>query len=150
MEEYSIADLKQTGTNEFRTVGTGSYYVNRMGRRVENTVGVNYIPTKVGKFSDTKWYQLMDEAVIRENQQDLLARIEEACRRLAWLKTDKERHVYALGILASEAYLYWPEWNGAFFFHFDFTEENNDSGGTEAVQGEEPEIQEADCSVHEP
>ena len=26
----------------------------------------------------------------------------------------------------------------------------NDSGGTEAVQGEEPEIQEADCSVHEP
>ena len=29
-------------------------------------------------------------------------------------------------------------------------EEKHDSGGTEAVQGEEPEIQEADCSVHEP
>ena len=148
--KYRIEDLRQTGALEFRAEGTGNFFINRNGRRVEETVGVNYVPTKVGKFPDTKWHQLIEEAVKRENEQDLLEKIEIVCGRFAWLKTDKERHEYALEILVNEAYSHWPEWNDSFTSVIRLNEEEeSDSGGDKAVQGKTAKVQEADSAVHE-
>ena len=128
MEPYSIKDLRRIGANEFRQVGTGNFTHNRAGRRVEITEGVEFFPTKIGKIESTKWYRFMEDAVRRENMQELLDRIEKVCNRLAWLKTDQDRHEYALEVLSSEAYLHWPEWTGEgdFYFHFRFDDENSD------------------------
>lgn len=124
MIEYSIAELRQTGACEYRQVGTGSFFLNRNGRRVENTRGVEYIPTKIGKIEKPEWHRMIEEAAARENQTELLGRIEKACHRMAWLKTDKDRHEYALGVLCSGAYLYWPEWSSSSSFVFRFDEED--------------------------
>lgn len=121
MEAYSIADLKPTGAFEYRTVGTGIFFINRNGRRVEKTVGAEYVPIGKGKIEKDKWYRLMEAAVDRENQGQLLMEIEEACKRFAWLKTDEDRHRHALEVLGSKAYLYWPEWKEAVFIFFPFT-----------------------------
>ena len=120
MKTYTIRELVQTGANEYRTVGTGNLYMSRNGRRIEETVGVEYIPTKMGKIEQKKWFRLMEAAIDRENMGELLAEIEKACKRLAWLKTDQERHEYALQILSSRAYLHWPEWKEAVVIFFPF------------------------------
>lgn len=109
-EEYSMEDLRQTGAEEYRQIGTGIFRQTRNGKRVETTRGMSYIPTRSGKIEKDKWLSLIEKAAEREGKLELLARIDDSCRRLAWLKTDKDRHEYALGILCSGAYLYWPEW----------------------------------------
>ena len=110
MSQYSLEDLRSTSVDEFRMVPTGSYTINRNGRRVPVTEGVHFVTTKVGKMTDDEWYQALEEAVVREGKEQLLEAVIASCRKLAWLKTEKAVRRHALSCLSSGAYLHWPEW----------------------------------------
>lgn len=110
MLEYSICDLKSIGAREFRTVPTGKWYTARNGRKKMETVGQEYILTRVGKIETSVWVQAMDEAVKKEGKTELLNRIEAHVRQhCAWLHKDSEIHDYSLECLSSEAYLFWAD-----------------------------------------
>lgn len=108
---YTVAQLRQIGALEFRAEPTGIFILNRNGRRVPVTKGVEYVPTACGKFSRDEWHSLMEKAVKEEGLEDLLKKVIVHCERLAFLHTEQQVRRYALNCLASGAYRRWPEWN---------------------------------------
>ena len=102
---YTMDDLKETGVKEFRAEPTGDYTTNRNGKRVPVTKGVEYVTTKgAGRMPESKWHDLIRQAA----DKDLLEKIKEHCRSLAWLRTEKALEEYSLECLANGAYLHWP------------------------------------------
>lgn len=107
MAEYTLESLRQAGAKEFRTEPTGTFTVNRNGKRVPVTMGVEYVTTKgAGRIPEQEWYELIRKVA----DPALLEKIKDHCRKLAWLKTEKEVEDYALECLANEAYLHWEDW----------------------------------------
>jgi hypothetical protein len=102
----TLQDLRQKGAREYRQEPTGNFTVNRNGRKVPVTVGVEYIPTVgAGRIQEQEWYRLIRELA----DPKLLDRIKAHCRKLAWLKTEKDLEEYSLSCLANEAYLHWSD-----------------------------------------
>lgn len=105
-----LSQLRQTGAREFRVVPIGTYHVNRNGRRVADTRGVEYITTPSGKYTVHEWIALMEKAVTAEGQDELLRRIEaHVVAHCAWIRSEKEAHEYALECLSDEAYKAWAD-----------------------------------------
>lgn len=103
---YKIEDLRETGVREFRAEPTGDYTVNRNGKRVPVTKGVDYVTTKgAGRILESEWYDLVRQVA----DKDLLEKIKNHCRPLGWLKTEKDLEEYSLDCLANEAYRYWED-----------------------------------------
>lgn len=108
MSTPTIADLRWTGAESCRAVPTGKYTTNRNGSRKAVTTYVHYARTAgLGEMTMDEWHDLMIQAVRAEGKQELLERIKSHCRKLAWLKDDKEITEYALKCLSSGAYRAW-------------------------------------------
>ena len=106
--DYTIAELEQVGSLEFRAVPTGSYILTRNGKRKRETVGKEFINTHVGKFELREWYSYMEEAVRREGAERLLNTIiEHVSAHCFWFHSKKEIRNYALRCLSSGAYNSW-------------------------------------------
>lgn len=104
----TIKELKWKGTRQFRTVETGERRQAKNGRTVRVTIGEEYITTiGYGEMPLDKWYKAMEEAVVLEGKTDLLEKIIEHCRKLAWLKTEKTIREHALECLSGENYKSW-------------------------------------------
>ena len=74
------------------------------------TVGKEYIPTRIGKIEKSKWFRLMEEAIREAGLNTLLFQIETHCRlHCAWLHTDQDVHEYAMSCLSSGAYKHWKD-----------------------------------------
>ena len=111
MAEYTLKELKQISSLEFRAVPTGNSYISRNGRRVQETKGTEYVPTSLGRIEVSEWTRLTKEAVLREKGADLLRAVCDHCRKhCAWLKTEKAIEDYAVSCISSEAYLHWDGW----------------------------------------
>lgn len=107
---YSINDLKWKSVLEFRSVGTGKFYMTINGKRREETVGKNFVHTKnAGVMELDDWLLMMDEAVKREGLTDMLNRIAHGCRNFAWLHTERDIRQYALECLSDETYRAWDD-----------------------------------------
>ena len=107
---YSIDDLKQTGAYEFRAVPTGTYVIARNGKKKMETVGKEYVPTRVGKIERREWCRLMEEAIREEDKNTLLFQIETHARlHCAWLHSEGAVHEYAMSCLSSGAYKQWED-----------------------------------------
>ena len=107
---YSIEDLRQTSSREFRAEPTGEWIVNKNGTRKMKTIGKEYIPTRVGKIELGEWCKLMEEAIREEGENTLLFQIETYVRlNCAWLHTDQTVHEYAMSCLSSGAYKHWKD-----------------------------------------
>ena len=105
---YTINDLKQTSALEYRTVPNGKWHVSRNGRRVQETTGIEYVPTAVGKFEQTEWMRLAKEAVLREKGATLLKAVCDHCKKhCVWLRKEAEIEAYAVNCIVSGAYLHW-------------------------------------------
>ena len=108
----TIDSLRWTSSREFRAVPTGRMIPTRNGKTKPETVGCEYVRIASGEQVElTQWYAKMREAVIREGQQDLLERIKDHCKRLAWLHTDQQIEEYSLECLESKAYEHWEDFN---------------------------------------
>lgn len=84
----------------------------RNGKMKPETVGCEYVRIASGEQVElTKWYQMMREAVIQEGQQELLERIKDHCKKLAWLHTDQQIEEYSLECLSDKAYEHWEDFN---------------------------------------
>lgn len=107
-----IEDLRWKGPREFRAEPTGDYIINRKGRRVPVLEGVEFVKTVgVGTMTISEWYQQMRTAIKEEGQEELLKKVIDYCRRLVWLKTEKQIIEYALECIESEAYLAWEDFD---------------------------------------
>lgn len=105
---YTIEDLKQTAAREYRQEPTGNWILNRNGTRKQETIGKEYVPTRVGKIELHEWCKLMDEAVRNAGLNTLLFQIETYARlHFAWLQSDQEVHEHALSCISSGAYKHW-------------------------------------------
>ena len=110
MEGYSMNDLKWSSVLEFRTKGTGKFFTTSNGRRKEETVGFDVVHTVgAGELELGEWCRQMEEAVKREGKEDLLTRIVDYCRRLAWFHSEERVRQYALECLSCEAYKAWKD-----------------------------------------
>ena len=110
MEEHSIDDLKWRSALEYRSIGTGRFFKTSNGRMKEETVGYDIVHTvDAGDLELSEWCQQMERAVKREGKEDLLTRIVDYCRRLAWLHSEKEVRQHALECLSSGAYRAWKD-----------------------------------------
>jgi len=108
----TIEDLRWTSSRMYRQEPTGSYTTNRNGRRVPVTKGTEYVKTAgADTMPLAEWYLRMETAVKQEDLTDLLEKIIEHCRKLAWLKTEKDVREYALECLSGEAYKAWEDFN---------------------------------------
>ena len=104
----TIADLKMISAESCRAVPTGKYSTNRNGSRKAITEYVHFAKTVgLGEMTMDEWHDLMVQAVQAEGKQELLEKIKAHCRKLAWLKDDKEITEYALKCLSSGAYRAW-------------------------------------------
>lgn len=107
-----IDDLRWKGSREYRNKPTGSYTTNRNGKRVPVLKGTEYVRTVgAGVMPLAEWYLRMQTAVKEEGLEDLLQKIIEHCRKLAWLKTEQQLTEYALECLESKAYYAWEDFN---------------------------------------
>ena len=104
----AIKDLKWISSREYRQEPTGSYTVNRNGRRVPVTKGTEYVRTAgAGTMPLAEWYLRMETAIKQEGLTDLLEKVMDRCRQLAWLKNEQQIKEYALECMESEAYKAW-------------------------------------------
>ena len=101
-----IEALRWKGVREFRAEPTKEFYINRAGRKVAVTIGVDYVNTVgSGRMKLDEWYAEMDAAVVAAGQTDLLKSIEDHVRNHCfWLKGPEVRQ-YALECLSGENYL---------------------------------------------
>lgn len=106
---YTMADLEWRSSRMYRQEPTGNFTVNRNGKRVPVTDGVEYVRTAgAGTMALLEWYKLMTAAVQAEGKQELLDRIKEHCRtHCAWLKSDNAVNEHALECLSNKAYEAW-------------------------------------------
>lgn len=112
-QKYTLEDLRQTAANEFRVSSTGNWVIGKNGKRKMETVGKEYIPTRIGKIEKRKWFRLMEEAIREAGLNTLLFQIETHCRlHCAWLHTDQDVHEYAMSCLSSGAYKHWKDFKG--------------------------------------
>ena len=110
MKGYTLNDLKWTSVLEYKCVGTGKFFKTSNGRTKEETVGKDIVHTAgAGVIDLEEWYLLMEDAVKNEDKSELLDRIVEYCKSLAWLHTNKAVRQYALQCLSSEAYMAWKD-----------------------------------------
>ena len=106
----TIKKLKWKGSRQFREVPTGEYRKAKNGKMVRVTKGEEYIiTTGYGEMLLDKWYKAMEEAVVLEGKIDLLEKIIEHCRKLAWLRTETAIREHALECLSGENYKAWEE-----------------------------------------
>lgn len=105
----TLNDLKTTGAFEFRTEPTKETYISRNGRTVHKTAGMEYARTKAGLIPLSEWYSRLEEAVKIEGKETLLKSIEHHVRKCAWLKSEQDRHQYALQCIVDEAYKCWKD-----------------------------------------
>lgn len=107
-----IESLRWKGVREFRAEPTKEFYINRVGRKVAVTKGVDYINTVgSGRMTLDEWYAEMDAAVVAAGQTDLLKSIEDHVRNHCfWLKGPEVRQ-YALECLSGENYLAWDDFS---------------------------------------
>ena len=107
---YTLEDMRETAAREYKQEPTGDYKVNRNGRKVPVTHGVEYCQTKAGKMPLDKWVKLMRDAIAAEGKQELLGQIMEHCRaHCAWLHREAELEKYAMSCLSSHAYEHWED-----------------------------------------
>ena len=112
-EEYTLNDLRQYAADEYRQEPTGSYTLNRNGKRIPVTEGVVYITTPAGRFREDKWCDLAEAAVKREGKEDLYEAIRSHCKaHCPWLRTEKMLRRWALDCLTGGAYEYWDDFKG--------------------------------------
>ena len=112
MEKHSIDDLKWRFVLEYRSVGRGRFFKTSNGRMKEKTVGYEFVKTVgAGEIELSEWYEAMECAVKHEGKENLLTRIVDYCRRLAWLHSEKAVRQYALECLSSGAYKAWEDFN---------------------------------------
>jgi hypothetical protein len=84
------------------------YTTNRNGSRTAITEYFRYARTAgLGEITVDEWYSLMAQAVEAEGKQELLNRIKDHCKKLAWLRDDKEITEYAMKCLSSGVYRAW-------------------------------------------
>lgn len=106
--DYSIAQLRTNGPDEFRAVPTGRYIITQNGRRKEVTEGKEYKQTSAGRFEKSEWIRHMEEAVFCEEKTWLLDLIVNHVRsHCAWLHKNQDIRNYALECLSSGAYHSW-------------------------------------------
>ena len=108
---YTLEDLRETRTRDYQQEPTGSYTLNRNGRRVPVTHGVEYVTTKnAGRMPLEKWLSFVRSAIVAEEKQELFERIREHCRtHCAWLHMETELEEYALSCLSSGEYEHWED-----------------------------------------
>ena len=108
----NIEDLKWASVLEFVSVGTGQFFKTSNGRVKEETVGKHVVHTAgAGNIELGEWCRLMEEAVRREGKTELLDRIVEHCKTMAWLHSDSEIRQHALKCLSSKAYTSWEDFD---------------------------------------
>ena len=106
----ALQQLRLTAAREYRQVTTGTYHKNRNGRRVPDTVGVEYITTPSGRYPLAEWVVLVEKAILEDKKEELLRLLEaHVAKHCAWLKTTAHVHEYALECLVDEAYLAWED-----------------------------------------
>ena len=116
-------DLRWRGSREYRNEPTGSYTTNRNGKRVPVLKGTEYVRTAgAGTIPLAEWYLRMKTAVKEEGLEDLLQKIIEHCRKLAWLKTEQQVTEYALECMQCKAY---QAWEGFLMIKEDEDEKTN-------------------------
>ena len=104
----TISELRWISAESCRAVPTGKYTTNRNGSRKADTTYVHYARTAgLGEITVDEWYSLMAQAIEAEGKQELLERIKDHCKKLAWLRDDKEITEYAMKCLSSGAYQAW-------------------------------------------
>ena len=111
----TIADLRWATVLEYRQVPTGKFIINRAGRRVPVTEGVEYVQTAAaGRMTLEEWNGKMEEAVAAEGKKELLDQIIAHCRaHCAWLKSSRDVvRNYAMQCLSDEAYKAWGQFEG--------------------------------------
>ena len=108
---YTLEDLREIHAREYRQEPTGSYTINRNGRRVPVTHCVEYVTTNnAGRMPLCNWLQLTRDAIAAEGKQELFERIKEHCRtHCAWLHKETELEEYSLSCLSSGAYEHWED-----------------------------------------
>ena len=107
---YTLEDLREIHAREYRQEPTGSYTINRNGRRVPVTHSVEYCQTIAGKIPLDKWVKLMRDVIAAEGKQELFEQIKEHCRtHCAWLHKETELEEYSLSCLSSHAYEHWED-----------------------------------------
>ncbi len=104
----SIASLKWKGVREFRIEDTGKFRTARNGKRIPITQGVLYVDTVgEGRMKLEDWYSEFEKAVDEEGKTDLLEKIIAECKKLAWLRTEKDVRHYAMECMSDNAYKAW-------------------------------------------
>lgn len=99
MEDYHIR--QRIG----RSAPTGTYTTTRNGYKKAVTKFAEFYKTEVGEFTPEEWRSRMLECIEASNSQALLQKLMERCKEhCAWLKTDKDREEYSLGIIAGRVY----------------------------------------------
>ena len=94
---YSIADLQWRGVRQGQAVATGTYSRSTNGKMKPDMRFAEHINTAgAGRLEISEWFQLMEEAIVREGKAAELDEEIRKARRLAWLHTEKEIREYAL------------------------------------------------------
>ncbi len=94
---YSVADLQWRGVREGQAVATGTYSKSSNGKMKPDTRYAEHIQTAgAGRIEISDWFQLMEEAIIREGRTAELEKRIKVARGLAWLHTEKQIREYAL------------------------------------------------------
>ena len=98
--KYPISDLQWKGVREGQAVPTGTFSRSANGKMKPIMRYAEHIQTVgAGRLEISEWFQLMEDAIIREGKTaELEAMIEEA-RGLAWLHTEKQVREYALELM---------------------------------------------------